>query len=161
MDALTLLDRAREAGLAVASDGRKLIVRGPKKAEPMVRLLAANKTEILAAVAQATSWRARHCEALAHWSTLRPMDEAAELAWGELEDRWHRLHGTRTPRWQCAGCRQPIGGLSSLELADGNRVHFDAAYGLDCLLAFGERWRAEATAGLRALGLDPPDCLLP
>ena len=27
--------------------------------------------------------------------------------------------------------------------------------------AFGERWRGEATAGLRALGLDPPDCLPP
>jgi hypothetical protein len=40
-----------------------------------------------------------------------------------------------------------------LDLADGNRVHFDR---LDCLLSFGERWRAETTAGLQVLGLDPP-----
>ena len=40
MDALSLLDRAREAGLAVVVAGDKLIVRGPKQAEPVVRLLA-------------------------------------------------------------------------------------------------------------------------
>jgi hypothetical protein len=48
---------------------------------------------------------------------------------------------------------KPIGGLAALDLADGSRVHFET---LDCLLAFGTRWRGEATAGLRALGLDPP-----
>jgi hypothetical protein len=58
--------------------------------------------------------------------------------------------------WQCAGCGEPIADLPSMTLADGNRVHLD---GLGCLLAFGDRWRGEATAGLGALGLDPPaDC---
>jgi hypothetical protein len=65
-------------------------------------------------------------------------------------------YGERPPYWQCAGCREPIGGLAALDLGDGNRVHLDDAHGLGCLLAFGERWRGEATAGLRALGLDPP-----
>ena len=51
MDALRLLDRAREAGLAIATAGDKLIVRGPRQAEPVVRLLAANKGQILAALA--------------------------------------------------------------------------------------------------------------
>jgi hypothetical protein len=46
--------------------------------------------------------------------------------------------------------------LPGLDLADGNRVHLDGAHGLDCLLSFGERWLAEATAGLRALGFGPP-----
>jgi hypothetical protein len=87
---------------------------------------------------------------------LHPASEAARFAWGELEDRWHRLRGRRWPAWQCAGCDAPIGGLPALDLADGNRVHFDGAHGLDCLLAFGERWRGEATCGLRALGLNPP-----
>jgi hypothetical protein len=41
-----------------------------------------------------------------------------------------------------------------MTLADGNRVHVDK---VDCVLRFGARWRAEATAGLKALGLDPPD----
>jgi len=75
---------------------------------------------------------------------------------GELEDRWHRLHGSRVPQWQCAGCGEPISGLPALNLADGNRAHLDQAHGLDCLLSFGERWRREATGGLRTLGLDPP-----
>jgi hypothetical protein len=106
-------------------------------------------------------WRARYREGLAYWNALHPA-EAARIAWGEIEHHWHMQHGERLPHWQCAGCREPIGGLSSLELADGNRVHLDGAHGLDCLLAFGERWRAEATAGLRALGLDPPpDLKLP
>jgi hypothetical protein len=109
-----------------------------------------------------SDWRARYREGLAYWSALHPASEAARIAWGEIEHHWHVQHGERLPHWQCAGCREPIGGLSSLELADGNRVHFDAAHGLGCLLAFGERWRAEATAGLRTLGLDPPpDLKLP
>jgi hypothetical protein len=160
MDALSLLDRAREAGLAVAVAGDKLIVRGPKQAEPVVRLLAEHKSELLAELAKATGWPARQREALAHWSALHPADEAARLAWGELEDRWHRLHGARVPEWQCSGCGVPIGRLVALDLPDGNRVHFDDS--LDCLFSFGKRWRSEATAGLRALGLElPPGFELP
>ena len=52
----------------------------------------------------AAEWHARHREALAYWSALHPPDEAAALAWGEIEDRWHRLHGARWLPWQCAGC---------------------------------------------------------
>ncbi len=40
---------------------------------------------------------------------------------------------------------------------DGARVHFDrAARGVDCITAYGARWRGSAVAGLLALGLDPP-----
>ena len=70
-----------------------------------------------------------------------------------MQVRWHLVHGVRLPQWQCAGCGKPIGGLAALDLVCGNRVHLET---LDCLFSFGERWRAEATAGLRALGLDPP-----
>jgi hypothetical protein len=71
----------------------------------------------------------------------------------EMEQRWHWLHGARGPEWQCAGCGVPIGGLAALDLANGDRVHIDK---LDCLLSYGRRWRGEASARLRALGLDPP-----
>jgi hypothetical protein len=108
---------------------------------------------IESAFAEAREWHARHREALAHWSALHPAEEAAGLAWGEIQARWHRLHGERAPEWQCAGCGEPIGGFAALDLAHGSRVHID---GCDCLLAFGKRWRSEATAGLRALGLDSP-----
>ena len=110
----------------------------------------------------AAHWSARYREALAYWSAFHPAREAARLVWGEIESRWHMQYGERAPHWQCAGCREPIGGLPALDLADGNRVHLDQARGFDCLLSFGKRWRAEATTGLRALGLDPPpDCELP
>lgn len=70
-----------------------------------------------------------------------------------MQNRWHRLHGARGPRWQCAGCGEPVGGLPAIDLADGHRVHLDK---LDCVLSFGERRRRQAAAGLRALGIEPP-----
>jgi hypothetical protein len=151
MDALTLLARAHEAGLAVAIAGGKLVVRGPRQAEPMVRLLAEHKPVVMSALA--ADWRTRHREALARWNALHRPEDATRLAWGELLSHWHRLHGRRAPEWQCAECGRAIAGLTALTLADGNRVHLD---GLDCLLAFGKRWRNEAAGGLRSLGLDPP-----
>jgi hypothetical protein len=102
----------------------------------------------------AARWNALHREALAYWGAFHPADEAARLAWGKLENDWHRQHGCRAPEWQCAGCGEPIGGHAAMRLADGNRVHLGD--GLDCLFAFGKRWRGEATAGLRALGLHRP-----
>jgi hypothetical protein len=68
--------------------------------------------------------------------------------------RWHQLFGTRWPAWQCVGCEGPIGGRSTLTLSDGARVHFDGK--LACVLLSGERWRSEAAAGLRKLGIDRP-----
>jgi hypothetical protein len=153
MEGLTLLREARAAGLSVARDGDELVIRGPRRAEPVARLLLSRKVEVIRALANATGWPARHREAFTHWRALHPESEAARLAWGELQDRWHMQYGERVPHWRCAGCREPIGRLAALDLADGNRVHLDH---LDCLLSFGERWRSEAAAGLRALGLDPP-----
>ena len=61
--------------------------------------------------------------------------EAEELAYGELLDEWRKSHGRRWPAWQCAGCDEPIGGLSALLLADETRVHFDKER--ECLIRFG------------------------
>jgi hypothetical protein len=87
---------------------------------------------------------------------LYPGEQAEALGYNHLIRAWHKRHGRKWPAWQCAGCNMSIGGLPALNLADGNRVHLDEAHGLECLLAFGERWRAEAIAGLRAMGFDPP-----
>jgi hypothetical protein len=51
MDGLTLLHRARYAVLRVEAAGGKLVIRGPKRAEPVVKLLAEHKAEVLAALA--------------------------------------------------------------------------------------------------------------
>jgi hypothetical protein len=154
MDGLMLLRRAQEVGLAVAADGDKLVIRGPRSAEAVARLLIEHKPALLALLAEATDWRARLREALTYWSTSHPAGEAAWFAWGEIENHWHMQHGERVPHWQCAGCREPIGGLKGMMLGDGNRVHLDR---LDCLFSFGERWRGEATRALAAVGLRSPD----
>jgi hypothetical protein len=51
MDGLTLIRRARDAGLRVEAAGDKLLIRGPKHAEPVVKLLAEHKAEVLASLA--------------------------------------------------------------------------------------------------------------
>jgi len=43
--------------------------------------------------------------------------------------------------------------LPALAFDDGNRAHFDKEF--ECLTHYGERWRDEATAALKALGLVP------
>jgi hypothetical protein len=169
MDGLTLLRRARDAGLAVVTEGEKLVIRGPRRAEAIARLLIEHKPEVMAALvakpvpdAQLDPapawWRRQYLVRTINWKLCgtRSESQARCIAWGELQDLWQRLRGCRTPLWQCAGCREAIGSLPAVDLADGNRAHLNGAHGLACLLLFGERWRGEATAGLQALGLDPP-----
>ena len=156
MDALRLLDEARAARLAVALAGDKLIVRGPRAAEPIVRMLAAHKPALMAALAEAAEWRARHREVLAHHRTLHSPDKAASLAWGRMVNDWHALYGDRIPEWRCAGCDEAIGGFPALDTDEGSRMHYGAGHGSDCLIAYGRRWRGTAMRALAAMGLQPP-----
>jgi hypothetical protein len=80
--------------------------------------------------------------------------QAEALAWGEIQNRWHLEHVHRVPRYLCAGCRRPIGASEALDLVDGNRVHLTNSN--FCLIQHGNRWRANATRALLALGLQPP-----
>src|SRR5262245_9780040 len=172
MDAIALLRRAQQVGLRVETAGDKLLVRGPKRAEPVVRLLAEHKLEVLAALAPAPSlnstdkgdnatrstearrWRERFTARTFEWSNgERDWEAAKRLAWGDLENEWHEFLGQRRPSWQCAGCNAPIAGSQALNLPDGNRVHFEP---IDCLIRFGRRWRGDASEALVALGLKPP-----
>jgi putative DNA primase/helicase len=159
MDGLTLLRRARDAGLAVAAEDDKL----QHKREVMAALLPAEPTPDAKYELAPAWWHRQYVIRTINWelSGARSEGRARGIAWGELQVRRHRVHGTRIPRWRCAGCGEPIGGLPALDLADGNRVHFDAVHGLDCLLSFGDRWRAEAIAGLHALGVNPSAGLKP
>jgi hypothetical protein len=145
------------AGGTIRRDGDNIELTAPRPlpADLVARIRAA-KPALLAALAEVPDWQARHREALSHWGALHSADEAARLAWGELQGRWHRLHGEHLPEWQCAGCGRPIGGFPSLGLADGNRVHLDDAHGFRCIIAYGERWRGAATLALVKLGLKPP-----
>ena len=50
MDGLTLLRRAQDAGLRLEIAGTAIKITGPKKAEPLVRLLAERKAQVLEAL---------------------------------------------------------------------------------------------------------------
>ena len=47
MEGITLLERARTAGLRVHADGETLIIRGPRRAEHVARELLQHKAEVL------------------------------------------------------------------------------------------------------------------
>jgi hypothetical protein len=51
MEPLAILREAEQAGLKLRIEGDKLVVSGPRKAEPIVRRLAACKAEVMAALA--------------------------------------------------------------------------------------------------------------
>jgi len=161
-----LLQCLAELGATVLPSGDQLLVRAGGKPIPhdlvkRVRELKAEMRELVLAeqsgsIDQQPAWWRRHYLVRTidrRLSGYRPEGQARALAWGELLDEWRHRHGQRWPVWQCAGCGGPIAGIESLTLCDGNRLHFDSS---DCLLAFGKHWRAEAAAGLRALGLEPP-----
>jgi hypothetical protein len=50
MDGVTLIHRARDAGLRLEVSGNALKITGPKEAEPFVRLLANHKAQVLEAL---------------------------------------------------------------------------------------------------------------
>src|SRR3954470_11090859 len=148
MDGLTLLRRAEEAGLRVEAAGDQLKIRGPKCAAPVVRLLAEHKCEVLRALgtmSEAGGWQQRYDVLTFRRSICRSWRQARHLAWGALQNEWHWKHGSRTPSWQCAGCRFPLSGAAALDLPDGSRVHLDR---IECLIRFGRLWRSAADAGL-------------
>jgi hypothetical protein len=150
-----LIVEVHAAGGMIRREGDmiELLAPRPLPADLVARIREA-KPALLPILTEAADWCARHREALAYWGVLHASTEAAQLAWSELQNRWHWLHGARSRAGRCTGCNEPIGGLRALTLADSSCVHFGNR--LDCLLAYGERWRREATAGLRALGLNPP-----
>ena len=175
MDGLSLLRQAEEAGLAVALDGGRLVIRGSKRAEPVARLLIEHKPDVLAVLAradrmpvpskfgrqdaaEAQAWRDRYAARIVHWFRGgHPWQEAEGLAFGELILTWHRERGVRPDPARCAGCSGDLRNGADLILdCDGTRVHLDIVRGVDCIIAYGTRWRGSAVAGLRALGLHPP-----
>jgi hypothetical protein len=158
MEVLALLRRAQEVGLRIEPKGDRLLIRGPKRAEAVVKLLAEHKAEVLAALSpsfvDASWWRERFAAKAVQWFIGdRDWDAAKRLAWGDLENEWHELHGRRWPSWQCAGCDGPLSGSQAQDLPDGNRVHFEP---IDCLVNFGKRWRGDARKALIGFGLEPP-----
>jgi hypothetical protein len=151
-------------------------VEGPRRAEPLVRLLAVHKAEVMAALTErdnragpapgeypaateAEDWRDFLDERAAHreFDGGHSRAEAERLAFGEMLLEWHHRHGVRPDPDRCAGCGDDMPSNGGLTLCDGARVHFDAVRGVDCIIAYGKKWRGAAMAALHDLGFDPPD----
>jgi hypothetical protein len=151
-----LIRRVIECGAKVeAADGR-LIVRAGAHPVPgeLVERLREAKTDVLENLSP--SWWRRQfvaCTVNYELGGTRSHEEAARLAWGELECRWLWLYGEPLPEWQCAGCGEPIGATPCVHFQDGNRVHLQS---MDCLISYGKRWRGAAAQALLAMGLESP-----
>jgi hypothetical protein len=87
MDGLALIHRACDAGLRLRLDGSVLKITGPKKAEPLVRLLAENKTQVLDALANNGLRELRELREIAPESQPRGLPQS--VAEGGRRDREH------------------------------------------------------------------------
>ncbi len=173
--AIDLLQAATAAGAKFTVSRDRVIVSAPRPLAPeLVEGLRRAKAEILRLLADdpdadeghrspadAAWWRNYFTIRTIHrqLSGKRGRSGAQRLAFNDLVDEWRVQYGRRWPVWQCAGCDEPIGGLSALALADGNRIHFDEEN--ECLIRFGRRWHGDAIAGLRELGIEPPSDFAP
>jgi len=167
MTAAEILEAAQAAGLCLVIDGADLVLQSASPASPaFIELLRTHKAEIIAAISAgrqagggantAFDWPGWYEEraTIRQFSGGHTREEAERLVWSEAEDRWQQAHGKRVPRDLCAGCRRKIfDDQKTLDLADGNRVHFG---GLECLIRHGGRWRATAAQALVGLGLNLP-----
>jgi hypothetical protein len=149
-----LLASIGQAGGTIRRYGDKIELAAPAPLAPeLIARIRAAKPALLAMLDNPSDWQRRYREALAYWKSLHPSDEAAALAWGEMQNRWHRLHGERFPVGRCAGCGRALRNLLALEVDRGTQVHVDD---LACLISYGDLWRSAANRGLVGLGLTPP-----
>jgi hypothetical protein len=178
MDGLSLIQEARAAGLSVAAAGDRLVIRGPRQAEPVARKLIAHKSKVLAALAEnegvgiaadvheglpddaeAEAVDLRH--AYEERVGIRLYDagytrhEAERLAYGETIEHWCERHPLRLQPGSCAGCGEPLA-TAALELPDGARVHWERDREFKCLISYGFRRKHRAVEALAMRGLQPP-----
>src|SRR5919198_567597 len=85
MGGLSLLERARSAGLQVSAEGGRLVVRGPRRAEPVARELLAHKVDVV---------RLLTCSGLeAEDAACMPNEAAPQTAQFPFAVRWSRERG--------------------------------------------------------------------
>ena len=107
MDGLTLLAEARAAGLSVEAQGARMVIRGPKRAEPVARRLIEHKLEVMFALRVAAFQRR-----LREWlSAGRP--GVPLLALPGVEPRDGECCSCAEPlepgrAWRCALCREAV-----------------------------------------------------
>jgi hypothetical protein len=120
MDVLALLHEAKDAGLWLESAGDKLLARGPKHAEPVVKLLPEHKAEVLRALAASASPAVR--------SDAKPPSRESTVPEGNGEP------GLNQP---CAARRGRVE-----ELPGGSLLHFCTECGAWGVFGYGVNMRA-------------------
>jgi hypothetical protein len=99
MDGLTLLQRALDAGLRLEAAATSLKIRGPRNAEPLVRLLAEHKTRVLDALRKVQEVQeARSVEGGGAEHDSAPYASALAALSAKCpayipDDRWHQAVG--------------------------------------------------------------------
>jgi hypothetical protein len=78
----------------------------------------------------------------------RTPEDARRLAYGEALTAWHMQQAVRSTSSCCAGCGNPVADPIHT-LPDGAKVCPTD----ECLIAYGEKWRSAAAAGLAAMGI--------
>ena len=145
MEPLAILREAERAGLKLRVEGDKLMVSGPRKAEPIVRRLAERKAEIMRVLA--TDWRRLYFKALGELGT-------PGRAWNKVALAWYVARGMAIPRNLCAGCGKPLDGAEAIDLwPHGERAHIG---GYECVIAYGRRWRVTVATALIGHGIPIP-----
>ncbi len=105
----TLLSRAAGAGLSVRADGDRLVIRGPKSADAVARLLLAHKAEVMEALSFADwvfrpdahgrlGWETPDLDEADRWWARADFDDLPEPGepcpkCGSLEAWWDLLGG--------------------------------------------------------------------
>jgi hypothetical protein len=103
MEGLMLLERAQAAGLTIEADGDQLVIRGPRRADDVARLVLENKPAVQAALLAA--WREEH----AAWAQSLPLAERLEYdrafgrAWiaSHDTDECHRMGRHEVEQLRC------------------------------------------------------------
>ena len=103
MDGVTLLGRARAAGIEIRAHGEQLHVRGPKRHEALVKALFEHKEAILALL-ELYEERA----AIMEYCAGLPREDAERQAWAIVLMEPDPKTGPHTPdgaeAWRCVGC---------------------------------------------------------
>lgn len=101
------------------------------------------------------AWQVMLADELARARELgRPAAVAGDVAFEACVALWHQQHGARPRQGRCAGCDLQLGparfvASPGVEVCPGGAT-------LTCLATYGRRWRGEAVAGLRAVGVTRP-----
>jgi len=123
MDVLDLIAEARSSGLQLLADGDRLVIRGPRAAEPVVKMLRNHKAEALAALAceandPQIAWRV---------AILRPYVRPFGPIW--LPPVRPGIKSLRDAPDRCASCGEPKTPTQRYHCLTCQHARWQAVYG--------------------------------